>query len=375
MCKTPALGGVVMRCKGCGTMYYIYKSCGHSHCMLCQSIKREQWMDKLHGRLLRVPYIHTTFTIPHQLNGLFRANTKLLYSLLMRSCWMTIREVTKTSGFLPGMTAVLHTFGSDMKYHVHVHTLITYGGADAKGRWHYPTTKHKLASFRTMCAIFKKHILEGIRKLYNNGQLAYHTSIEELVNDVSKTRWVVHSTRPTMDTTVIQSYLARYINRTAISPSRLTYLPQQKEVHLLYNDYKQQESGKPAPKALKILQPLDAINQIMQHVLPPFFNKCRHFGLHQYSTKQRQAISQSLQNNTSTIRTVFEILRHLLKLEPFVCTECGSFDFDKETLNPDYIYLHTFLQNKSPPDTPHLHDELKTATQVYSYDQNKVLLN
>ena len=359
-----------MRCKGCGANYFIYKSCGHSHCMLCQSIKREQWMDKLQRRLLRVPYVHTTFTIPHQLNGLFRANAKAMYSLLMRSCWMTIREVTKTSGLLPGMTAVLHTFGSDMKYHVHVHTLITYGGADAMGTWQYPATRHKLASFRTMCAVFKTLMLEGIRKLYNNGQLAYHTSIEELLMEVAKIRWVVHSTRPTMDTKVIQSYLARYISRTAISPARLTYLPQQKEVHLLYNDYKHQELGKTAPKALKILQPLDAIYQIMQHVLPPFFNKCRHFGLHQYSTKQRQAISQSLKNNTSTIRTVFEILRHLLKLEPFVCTECGLMDFDTETLLPDYTYIQTILQNKSPPATPHLHDELKTAAQVYPYGRN-----
>ena len=76
VCRTPALGGIVYTCSGCGAQHFVYKSCGHSHCMMCQSIKREQWMDKLNQRLLKVPYIHTTFTIPHQLNGLFRMNQK-----------------------------------------------------------------------------------------------------------------------------------------------------------------------------------------------------------------------------------------------------------------------------------------------------------
>lgn len=371
VCRTPALGGIVITCKACGNKHYVYKSCGHSHCMLCQSVKREQWMDKLNQRLLKVPYIHTTFTIPHQLNGLFRVNAKQLYGLLMRSCWKTIKTLMSKEGLLPGMTAVLHTFGSDMKYHIHVHSLITYGGVDEAGAWQYPKTKNKLASFRTMCATFKKHILKGIGRLSEKNQLKYHLSIEELLNDVSKTRWVVHSTRPTMDTKVIQSYLARYINRTAISPSRLTYLPKQQQVHILYNDYKNQQAGQAAPKEIKILHPLEAIHQILQHVLPPYFNKTRHFGLHQYCTKKRSTISDSLKNNEATVRTVFEILRHLMGLEMPICPECGSITFETEEIKPDASFLLPFLHNKTPPSPSPEHIDMKHATPESPIAKNK----
>lgn len=352
VCKTPALGGIVLTCKSCGKRHYIYKSCGHSHCMLCQSIKREQWMDRLSAKILQVPYVHTTFTIPHQLNGLFRKNQKVLYTLLMRSCWQTIRSLSEKYDATPGMTGVLHTFGSDMKYHIHVHTLVTYGGLSSKNEWIYPLTKNKLASYRTICREFKNTMIKGIQSLMANGGLDYHLPIEELLNDVNKARWVVHSTRPTMDTKVIQNYLARYINRTAISPSRLTYVKDLHEVHILYNDYAQQKAGQAAPKAIRILCPMEAIGQILQHVLPPYFHKSRNFGLHQSSTKIKALIPPILKNNGATIRTVFEILTHLLGLNPFKCEECGSEELEIATLLQDTKYVINFLQNKAPPIRP-----------------------
>ena len=118
VCKTPALGGRSIVCKSCQTHHYIYHSCGHSHCPICQSIKREQWADKLNAELYKVPYVHTIFTLPHQLNGLAHQNESEIYSLLMKTAWQTIKVLTHNPnnlGALPGMIAVLHTFGSDMK--------------------------------------------------------------------------------------------------------------------------------------------------------------------------------------------------------------------------------------------------------------------
>ena len=370
VCRTPALGGIVYTCSGCGAQHFVYKSCGHSHCMLCQSIKREQWMDKLNQRLLKVPYIHTTFTIPHHLNGLFRMNQKVLYGALMKACWQTIKALSTPQDFLPGMTCVLHTFGSDMKYHIHVHALITLGGINHTGQWEYPHKKNKIASYRSLCATFKNQMLTQIRKLKQSDQLSYHRPLDELLREVEKVRWVVHSTRPTMDTKVIQTYLARYINRTAISPSRLHYLHEQHEVHLIYNDYKNQQSGSPAPKASKTMHPLVAIQQILQHTLPLYFNKCRHYGIHQYTTKQRKNISSQLINHGAIIRTVFEILRQLLKLDVFVCHHCGSIDFDKEAIPEDPDYLYTYLQNKAPPNINTLHTGRSSNPALNSIAQN-----
>ena len=348
-------------CKDCGSVHYVYKSCGHSHCMLCQSIKREQWMDRLKQRLLKVPYIHSTFTVPHQLNGMFRKNPRELYGLLMKTCYKTIRQIGKTYGITMGMTAVLHTFGSDMKYHIHVHALITYGGIDKNNEWQYPPCKNKISSYRVLCATFKKLMVQGIECLASKNKLNYHLPIGEIINEVTQLRWVVHSTRPTMDTTIIRQYLARYINRTAISPSRLTYVKELNEVHLLYNEYKLQQAGQPAPKAIKVLSPLEAIHQIMQHVLPPYFNKSRHFGLHQYAKTERKTIAVKLTHQGNTIRTVFEILTHLLGLEPYRCKHCQSEHYYIIGVAADYDYIKPYLQNKAPPASPALHTN-KTST-------------
>jgi hypothetical protein len=372
VCRTPAMGGVVMVCKDCGARHYIYKSCGHSHCMLCQSIKREQWMDRLNQRLLKVPYIHTTFTIPHQLNGLFRMNQRALYGALMKACWQTVKVVSSAQGYTPGMTSVLHTFGSDMKYHIHVHALISLGGVDQTGQWQYPHKKNKIASFRVLCSTFKQMMISQIQQLEKTNQLRYHLPVEEMLKEVAKVRWVVHSTRPTMDTTVIQSYLARYINRTAISPSRLKYLPQQHEVHILYNDYKHQQSGLAAPKAIKVISPLEAIHQMLQHVLPLYFNKSRHYGIHRHGTKVRKQISNQLINHSAIIRTVFEILRQLLKIDVFACEYCGSMDFIKDIIAQDDSYLLSYHQNRAPQASLALHAGRSSNPTVHPIAQKGV---
>jgi len=106
ICKTPALGGRVIVCQQCQSHHYIYLSCGHSHCPLCQSIKREQWVDKLKAELYKVPYVHMIFTLPHELNGIIRRHQSDLYSLLMRSAWKTVKAIAadpSNIGALPGM--------------------------------------------------------------------------------------------------------------------------------------------------------------------------------------------------------------------------------------------------------------------------------
>ena len=113
ICKTPYLGGQAIKCKECGKELRIYHSCGHSQCSICQSIKRAQWQDRLRKKLFAVPYIHTVFTIPHEMNKIARENSNEVYYILMRSSWMTVKQLTKDSnnvGALPGMVSVLHTY-------------------------------------------------------------------------------------------------------------------------------------------------------------------------------------------------------------------------------------------------------------------------
>ena len=356
LCKSPALGGKVIVCKKCAHQHYIYYSCGHSHCPICQSIKRAQWADRLRAELYKVPYIHTTFTLPHQLNGLARANQTKVYGLLMRVAWKTIKQVSQKEaniGALPGMIAVLHTFGSDMKYHVHVHCLITFGGLTKEGKWRYPKRKNKIARYRELCAVFRELFLREVKRLFDKKALCYHQSYEELSSELQSKRWVVHNTPPTMDTKVLESYLAKYINRVAISNSRLTYLHEQHKVNIIYNDYKNQQAGCPAPKTLKTLDPLVAIDQIMQHVLPPYFQKSRRYGLHAPATKRRleNVIPDKIKRNGQTVRTLLQILTQLLKVKPFECSNCQSTEYIIQEVKKDKSWIQQYIAipNCRPP--------------------------
>lgn len=320
--------------------------------MICQSIKREQWVDKLKSNLLKVPYIHTVFTLPHQLNSLARNNESVLYSLIMKVAWMTIRNIGAKAEYTPGMTSILHTFGSDMKYHIHVHALVTFGGLNEDGVWIYPKDKHKIDKYRSICASYKAIFIKVLRSIYKSGKLTYHQDIETLISEVEKIRWVVHSTRPTMDTKVIEDYLAKYINRIAVSNKRLDYIKDSEKVILLHNDYKNQQSGQVAPKVYKIMEPLVAIDQILQHVLPPYFQKSRSYGIHHSSSKLKATITDTIKRNGQTIRTVLEIITELMKLQPYKCEKCGSDNHYIEEIKPDKTWVGTYILlpiRRAPP--------------------------
>jgi hypothetical protein len=244
---------------------------------------------------------------------------------------------------MPGMISVLHTFGSDMKYHIHVHSLITFGGIKDH-KWVWPQRKKKLASYRQMSREFREVFMVGLDKLIAGGEIVvvdYHS----LRCEISKRRWNVRSNYPTLQTGLIESYLARYINRVAISKNRLQYLESEKQVQIVYNDYRSQQNNQAPPKAIKTLPPLIAIHQIMQHLLPPYFQKSRHYGLHASSTfkKIKGQIPQLLRNVGQTIRTVFQILRDLLKLDPLVCEKCQQMQLVQTPIVADRSYLAIIL--------------------------------
>ena len=308
--------------------------------------------------MLQVPYVHTTFTLPHELNGLARRYPVAIYNLLLRSCWKTIAKLCADEdnvGGKPGMTAVLHTWGSDLKYHVHVHCLVTFGGLTTAPNlaWRWPRLKFKLARYREMCGLFRTIFLKDLAPLLETGELIYHRSFEDLETELRKKRWVVHNTRPTADTKVIEEYLGRYICRIGISNKRLYYDKYGKNVRIEYNDYRHQQTGQAAPKAYRDLSPLVAIHQILQHQLPPYFQRVRHYGLHAAVTYQKikDKIPDYLKREGQTVRTVIQILRALLGENPHSCEQCGGTDFEVDLLPTDrcYLYRHVLHQGRSPP--------------------------
>lgn len=326
------------------------------------------WQQRLAEKFLAVPYVHIVFTLPHELNTLARLNPRIMYNNIMRSSWLTVKTLSSKEeniGGLPGMVAVLHTFGSDMKYHVHVHSLVTFGGLDQAGNWLWPKRKKKIAPYREMCKEYRAQFLKLLKKQVDQKELRLVNDIDQLLEEVGSKRWNVRNQYPTADTEVLTQYLARYINRIAISKSRLEFLKGKQQtddlVKITYNDYRNQIKGAPAPKAVKTIQPLVAINQFLIHVLPPYFQKSRYYGIHNHRTYEsvKDRIPQKLKRNTQTIRILFAIIKYLSGLTPYQCEQCMGTAFDNTTIRPDNNWVFQFItlpNYRGPPKTQDLNN-------------------
>jgi hypothetical protein len=179
-----------------------------------------------------------------------------------------------------------------------------------------------------------------------------------LLQTICNKRWNVRNEYPTMNTEVLEKYLARYINRIAISKSRLEYVAAQQKandlVNITYKDYRKQIKGEAAPLAQKKVQPLIAINQFLAHVLPPYFQKSRYYGIHSTATykKIEPTICSKLKRNTETIRLFFEILKHLAGLKQHLCEQCQHNDFSITPLKADAYWIFNFItipSYRAPP--------------------------
>jgi hypothetical protein len=248
------------------------------------------------------------------------------------------------------MIAILHTWGADIKYHVHLHTLITFGGLDKEHHWQHPKRKNKLARYRQINRIFREEYLKGLQKLLKNKALKEVFQMEALLEEVQQKNWVVNNGLPQVNTQNIEEYLSRYINKIAVSNSSLTFNQAKNQVELIHNDYRNQITGQAAPKKVKIFDPLSFIHQFLQHLPPRHFQRLRYYGLHA-SIKQakiKDQIPPKIKRNGATVRTVMQIIRALLGVELLKCEKCGNIEFDKTIESPDNQWLAKNVRGYKP---------------------------
>jgi len=138
-CRTEALGGVQLHCDHCDYEQPWYCACRDRHCPKCQWRATEAWCDKQCQSVLPVTYYHLVFTLPHDLNPWVQLHPEVIYHLLFKAVWATLKAFgadPKRLGGQLGMTAVLHTWGQQLWRHVHLHCLIPGGALDEAGQWH-----------------------------------------------------------------------------------------------------------------------------------------------------------------------------------------------------------------------------------------------
>ena len=286
-CRTAALGGHIEACTDCGHWRIAYNSCRNRHCPKCQGAAARNWLAEREADLLPVGYFHVVFTLPAEIADIAFQNKAVIYDLLFKAAsetMLTIAADPKHLGARIGITAVLHTWGSAMTHHPHVHMIVPGGGiAHGGARW-ISSRPAFLLPVRVLGALFRRLFLTRLMALHQSGRLAFFGHLAPLadarafrrhVSPVRKKRWVVYAKPPFGGPEAVLAYLSRYTHRVAISNGRLLAFDGQ-GVTLRYKDYRRDG---PERQRVMTLATSEFIRRFLAHVLPRGFHRIRHYGL------------------------------------------------------------------------------------------------
>jgi hypothetical protein len=287
-CRSAALGGHVERCEECGHSRIAYNSCRNRHCPKCQGAAAQDWLAARAADLLPVGYFHLVFTLPAEIAPIAYQNKAVVYDLLLRAAaetLLTIAADPKHLGARIGITAVLHTWGSAMTHHPHVHMIVPGGGISLDGvRW-VPCRPAFLLPVRVLSRLFRRLFLAGLSDAYAADRLAFFGDLEGLrrrreaflkhLAPLRTKNWFVYAKPPFQGPEAVLAYLARYTHRAAISNSRLLALDA-RGVSFRYKDYRR--DGRERFRTMT-LAPDEFIRRFLLHVLPKGFHRIRHYGL------------------------------------------------------------------------------------------------
>jgi hypothetical protein len=275
-CRTTYLGGHVDVCNTCASTHISYNSCRNRHCPKCQQTNKEKWLDMLRQKVVPIPYFHTVFTLPHELNGLCIAYPTELYDLLFSSVWQTIKTFAsdaKQGNVTTGMTAVLHTWGQQLMLHPHLHCIITSGGITKAGQWKYFKGKGKFLFYiPNIQKVYSGIFIAGLKKLIANKKIAAQSP--SLFATLRSKKWVVYAKQKFGSPEIVIEYLGRYTHKVAISNHRIKDVTEN-TVSFSYKDYADKSKQK-----IMTLSGAEFIRRFTMHILPKGFLKIQHYGLH-----------------------------------------------------------------------------------------------
>ena len=286
-CRTAALGGHIEACEGCGHWRVAYNSCRNRHCPRCQGAAARTWLAAREADLLPVGYFHVLFTLPAEVADIALHNKAVIYDLLFRAAsdtMMTIAADPKHLGARIGMTAVLHSWGSALTHHPHIHMVVPGGGISLDGEHWVSARPAFLLPVRVLGALFRRLFLNRLLSLYDAGRLAFYGGLASLgkrraflrhLSPVRKKRWVVYAKPPFAGPEAVLAYLSRYTHRVAISSSRLIRFDSD-GVTFRYKNYRRDG---PERQQAMTLSADEFIRRFLLHVLPKGFHRIRHYGL------------------------------------------------------------------------------------------------
>jgi hypothetical protein len=286
-CRTAALGGHVARCEDCAHTVIAYNSCRNRHCPKCQGAAAKQWLAEREAELLPVPYFHVVFTLPEPIAAVAYQNKAVIYDLLFKAAaeaTLTIAADPKHLGARIGITAVLHTWGSAMTHHPHLHMIVPGGGLSLEGKKWLACRPGFFLPVRVLSRLFRRLFLKMLTDAHAAGRLAFFGDHAALANAAAfaavlmplhKAEWVVYAKKPFGGPQAVLAYLARYTHRVAVANSRLISVDAT-GVTFKWKDYRIEGPGRYKTMTLSTHE---FIRRFLIHVLPKGLHRIRHYGL------------------------------------------------------------------------------------------------
>jgi predicted Zn-ribbon and HTH transcriptional regulator len=286
-CRTMALGGHVARCEDCTYTVIAYNSCRNRHCPKCQGAAAKEWLAEREAERLPVPYFHLVFTVPGPIADIAYQNKAVIYDLLFKAAaeaTLTIAADPKRLGARIGITAVLHTWGSAMTHHPHLHMIVPGGGLSDNGERWIACRPTFFLPVRVLSRLFRRLFLKMLAAAYAAGRLAFfgdHATLADagaftaFLAPLRKAEWVVYAKEPFGGPQAVLAYLARYTHRVAISNRRLISADET-GVTFKWKDYRIEG---PARYKTMTLPTHEFIRRFLMHVLPKGLHRIRHYGL------------------------------------------------------------------------------------------------
>jgi hypothetical protein len=286
-CRTAALGGHVAQCPDCGHTQIAYNSCRNRHCPKCQGAVAKQWLAAREADLLPAEYYHVVFTLPAPIGRVAYHNKAAIYGLLFQAAAETLLAIAadpKHLGARIGLTLVLHTWGSALTHHPHVHGIVPGGGISLDGERWVACRRGFFLPVRVLSRLFRRLFCEKLITAHRAGELKFfgeHAGLSDekafraWLAPLRKIDWVVYAKRPFAGPEAVLAYLSRYTHRVAIANSRLLALDE-RGVTFKFKDYRLKGRCRYKRMTLPVAE---FMRRFLLHVLPRGFHRIRHYGL------------------------------------------------------------------------------------------------
>ncbi len=332
-CRSAELGGHVLCCQQCAQLQIAYNSCRNRHCPKCQGSAARRWLEARQQDLLPVDYYHLVFTLPAPISAIAYQNKAVIYHLLFQAAAETLRTIAgdpKHLGARVGATLVLHTWGSALTHHPHVHGIVPGGGFSADGQRWIACKPGFFLPVRVLSRLFRRLFLEALDRAYQSGELRFFGEHSDLsdpgvfgdwLKPLRKQEWVVYAKKPFAGPEAVLAYLSRYTHRVAIANSRLLALDEQ-GVTFKWKDYR--EKGRTRHKTMT-LDTDEFIRRFLIHVLPSGFHRIRHYGWMANANRVKQLVQARELLEVEPITADDGPEEHQVeRISPWMCPSCAT---------------------------------------------------